>query len=693
MKLALLAAGLASVIAIQAQDLVVFHNPAEAPQSQLTAYLNGIGKKELSARGAELAGLKTRADAERRQQAVREKVLRLIGGLPTVHGPLHARSAGVLKHDDYRVEKIIYESLPGFYVTANVYVPAQGTGPYPAVLMPIGHWEGGKEGDRLIAVGLARKGFVALEYDPIGQGERIQYYDPDTRASKVGSSTTEHSHANLQTLAIGDSVARYRIWDGIRGIDYLVSRKDVDPQRIGCMGCSGGGTLTTYISALDRRVKVAVPACYINSWLALLEGPGPQDGEQVFPHFLSEGLDIADFIELFAPKPWLIESTKEDFFPLEGARQAYEDAKRFYTLFGAEDHLQWFVGPGGHGVPQVSREALYAFFIKWLGNGKGDPAEVPAKLDNPQDILCTSTGQVADSLGSESVYSLNKKRAIEVLAPHPNVPAARLAADIRALTGITIAPGGDAPAVTVLRSLDRDGYKLDVVSYESEPGITIPGVILAPEATGAKPAVLVVDAPSKQRLPDLEDLARAGNVVFAILPRGVQETPPPPRRNEILGDYSDSTRAYVVGKTLVGMRAEDIFRAMDYLVSRPDVDRGKITGFGVGSLGVPLAHAAVLDRRIAGLVLDRTLVSYRMAVDHPVNYGLYDVLVPGVLRKYDIDDLLAALSPRPVTLVDPADQLGKPLRLPHKWPSNVKRTERAPDDPLHQFLPNHGRSD
>ena len=439
MKIALLVALLSSVSAVRAQDLVVFPNPADAPQAQLTSYLNAIGKKELAARSAEIAGLKTRADAERRQQVVREKLLRLIGGLPTVHGPLHTRTAGVLKHDDYRIEKIIYESQPGFYVPANVYVPAQGSGPFPAVLMPVGHYDGGKEGERLVAVGLARKGFVALEYDPIGQGERIQYYDPETRASKVGGSTTEHSHANLQTLAIGETVARYRIWDGIRGIDYLISRKDVDAQRIGCMGCSGGGTLTTYISALDPRVKVAVPACYINSWLALLEGPGPQDGEQVFPHFLSEGLDIADYIELFAPKPWLIESTKDDFFPLEGARQAYEDAKRFYSLFGAEDHLQWFVGPGGHGVPLVSREALFAFFIKWLGNGKGDPTESPVKLDNPKDLLCTPTGQVADSLGGETVYTLNKKRAVEMIAPHGNIPADRLVADIRELTGIAIA--------------------------------------------------------------------------------------------------------------------------------------------------------------------------------------------------------------------------------------------------------------
>jgi hypothetical protein len=395
-------------------------------------------------------------------------------------------------------------------------------------------------------------------------------------------------------------------------------------------------------------------------------------------------------VELFAPKPWLIESTREDFFPLEGARQTHEEARRFYGLFGAEDHVAWFVGPGGHGVPAESREALFAFFIKWLKNGEGDPRETPVKLDNPQDLLCTATGQVADSLGGETIYTLNKKRAVEMIAPHQNKPASLLAQDIRELTAIAIEPGGAPPALTVHRSQVGDGYKLDLVSYESEPGIRIPGLLLVPDAPGARPAILVADSRTKQALAkpngDLADLAKAGYVVLAIQPRGVPETPSPPRRVEILGDYGSAARAYVVGKTLVGMRAEDIIRAVDYLVSRPDVDRARIAAFGRGAEGVPLAHAAVLDERIGRLILEHTLASYRSAVDRPVNRGLYDVLVPGVLKKYDIDDLLAALSPRPVTLIDPADPLGRALRAVHKWPANVKRAERGPDNPLHGYV-------
>lgn len=661
----------------RAQDLTVFDDKNESPQAQLTRYLDAIGRKELDRRAAAIAAITTREQAARRQQQVREKIRSLIGGLPEYHGPLNTRSSGTLKHEDYRIEKIIYESLPHFYVTANVYVPTHGSPPFPAVLMPIGHWEGGKEGDRQIAIGLAKKGIIALEYDPIGQGERLQYYDPDLGTSKLGSCTTEHSHMNGQTLLIGDNFARYRIFDGIRGIDYLQSRNDVDRERIGCAGCSGGGTLTAYISAIDDRVKVAMIACYINSWLNLLAGPGPQDGEQVFPRFLTEGMDIPDFAEAFAPKPMLLESTRLDFFPLAGAERAYGEAKRFYSVFGAEDHVSWFVGPGGHGVPPVSREALFSWFIRWLKNGEGDPKDHPEQLDPPDQILCTTTGQVMNSLGGETVFTLNKARAAEILPPHGPVTTA----DIRQLAAITLKPGGGAPSLQIHKSYARPGYKLETISYESEPGIRIPGVLLTPDGAGRRPAALVVDPRPKEMLAqsggDLEDLVHAGYLVLAIQPRGIPETAAS-RRAGILGDYRDAARAYVVGKTLVGMRAEDVIRAVDYLDSRPDVDHAAITAIGQGTLGVPLLHAAVLDTRITRLVLQQTLQSYRLAIDHPIDRDLYDVLIPGVLKKYDLPDLIAAMRPRPVVLLNPVDQLGNPLRATGRY--------RAPEEPLHEFL-------
>ena len=189
--------------------------------------------------------------------------------------------------------------------------------------------------------------------------------------------------------------------------------------------------------------------------------------------------------------------------------------------------------------------------------------------------------------------------------------------------------------------------------------------------------MLVADSRQKQTT-ELEEMVKAGYVIFAIQPRGAIDTPAAARRNEFLGDYSAAARAYVVGKTLVGMRAEDIIRAVDYLASRDDVDATKIGGLGKGAQGIPLVHAAVIDKRIGRLMLEQTMVSYRAAVDHPIYRGLYDVIVPGVVRKYDIDDLLAAVAPRKVTVISPTDHLGRTLRGQHTWPENVKRDAPRP---------------
>lgn len=694
------------------QDWVVFPRAGEGTHDQLTRRLNELGLRLLEERARRVAGIQTRPEAERRQKEVREKILRLIGGLPAERGPLNTKQLGTVERGDYRFEKIIYESLPGFYVTANVYVPARGDEPFPAILMPVGHSPGGKESERDTAIGLARKGFVVLKYDPIGQGERLQYYDPDLKASKVGGPTQEHSHASGHTFLIGDNVARYRIWDGMRGIDYLLTRKDVDPNRIGCTGCSGGGTLTTYIAALDERVRAAAPACYITSWEELLAKLGPQDAEQTFPRFLAEGLNIADYVELFAPKPYLIASTIEDFFPLEGARQTYEEAKKFYALFGAADRLEWFVGPGPHGVPLQSREAIYSFFIRHLKGGQGDPREQPVELDPPESLLCTETGQVSDSLGGETVFTLNRKRAASLMAARAAASSlddvralrARLAEAIAETAGVSAKAGNAPPEVTVHRRMVRPEYTVELISFEVERGVHITGLLLVPVREGRKPGVVAVDFRSKEAQAaargDLEELAKAGYVVMAIQPRGAPETAPAAPPN-LLGDYSLAFRAAVVGRSLPGMRAEDIVRAVDYLASRPDVDAARITGLGTGAAGVYLLHAAVLDERIGRVVVQQALAAYRLAVERPIHRQLYDVAIAGVLRRYDLDDLILALHPRRVTVINPVDTLGRPLRLAEYRalcgkmlesnqrlgsPDRVAVVYRSARDPLTRFL-------
>jgi cephalosporin-C deacetylase-like acetyl esterase len=676
-----------------AEDYVIFREPANSPREQLTRYLNSIAFKQLDERSRIVSAIRTRTDAENRKKQVREKLLTLIGGLPDYRGPLNVKQFGTVDRGDYRIEKIVYDSLPGFHVTADVYVPTRGAKPYPAILMPVGHGRDGKGGSQQVAIGLALKGFIALAFDPIGQGERLQYYDPELGNSKVGGATDEHSHANGHTMLIGDSVARYRIWDGMRGIDYLVSRNDVDGNRVGCTGCSGGGTVTTYISALDDRVKAAAPACYITSWRELLTALGPQDGEQVFPNFLREQLDMADFIELFAPKPWLIVNTINDFFPLEGARQTYEEARNWYALYGAEDRIAWHIGPGGHGWPKPSREAIYRWFIRWLKNGEGDASEPSYKLNGPETLLVTQTGQVSDSLGGETVFTINRKRAADLM-PRSAPDRQSLTTAARELAVIEARPGATAPKVTIHRTIPALGYRVELLSLEVAPGLHTPGMIAIPDSPGAKATVILADPRPKSETVaaggDFDTLARSGHVVLAIATRGIGEMPAS-GRTSVLGNYGAAMRSAVVGKTLVGMRVDDIIHAVNYLAARPEANKDNVVAFGQGVLGVPMLHAALLDKRIREVVVQDMVGSYRLAVERPLHRGLYDVAIPGVLRRYDLDHVLGALGPTSVTVLNPVDAYGNPLRLDplrkqFESAGHVRFENRSRRDPLSTFL-------
>ena len=239
--------------------------PAQEPAADpLLRWMNNIAQEQLQARERAIAAVRTVSDAERRKVLVRQKILETLGGLPDYTGPLNARVTGQIQADGYVIEKVIYESLPGYYVTANLYRPSQ-PGRYPGVLLQSGHTQEGKAEPQRLAANLALKGFVSLAFDPVGQGEREQTYDSQLKAPAAGWSVNEHIHAGAQSSLVGEGVGRYFIWDAKRSIDYLVSRPEVDPTRLGAAGCSGGGALTTFIGALDSRLKAVIPACFPNS--------------------------------------------------------------------------------------------------------------------------------------------------------------------------------------------------------------------------------------------------------------------------------------------------------------------------------------------------------------------------------------------------------------------------------------------
>ena len=392
-------------------------------QGMVDRYLTGIAKQYWTARAERVARIRTPAGVKERQAYIRAKLLEEIGGFPE-KTPLNARITGTLEREGYRVEKLIFESQPRYYVTANVYVPTTGKRPYAAVLGTAGHSGEGKAAEiyQRAWIGLAKRGFLVLAYDPPGQGERLQYLNADGKSPFNPGGTGEHTMAGRQCLLTGTNIARYMIWDGIRAFDYLLTRPDVDPKRIAVAGNSGGGTQSSYLAAFEPRLAAAAPSCYITSWEKLWSGPGPQDAEQDFAGFLADGLDFPDFLIAFAPKPIHMATAIKDFFPIDGARATYAEARRVFGVLGAADRAGYFEYDDTHGWSKPRREATYRWFEKWLHGREDSGAEPEFKVEVPKDLNCTPTGQVATSLKGETVQSLNRALAERL---YPQRAAAR----------------------------------------------------------------------------------------------------------------------------------------------------------------------------------------------------------------------------------------------------------------------------
>jgi len=630
----------------------------EPAQDPFLNWMDRIAQRHLDQRDREIAAIHSTADLNRRKELVRGKISEMIGGLPKYDGPLNARVTGRLQNESYTIEKVIFDSLPGFYVTANLYRPNQ-PGRYPAVLMPAGHTQQGKPEPQVTAANLAMKGFVALTYDPIGQGEREQTYLRELGRDLAGGSVNEHVQAGAQSILIGESVARYFIWDAKRAVDYLISRPEVDAARIGCAGCSGGGALTTYVGALDPRVKVAAPACYINSYRLLFRGPNP-DSEMSLPAYLSNGLDIADLVELPAPMPWLILATAGDYFTPAGAELVYTEARRLYGLYGAEDSVRFFVGSGGHGTPLETREEIYKWMIRWLKGGQGDFHEQPVKLYTSHELLVTKSGHVNDEPGNRKLYQIIFE---EFQAKKQQRTIPELVAELRRLG---VPSDGSAPAVKVVDESTGPGYRLQHVRFEGEPGVEISGNLYLPLSAERKPAMLLVEdkpmavalhvSKSPATAPLALEMAQRGRVVLELAPR---DSPSSFEGRPWSGNWLANARANLIGRNLPAMRAHDLLRGVDLLAARGDVDAASIRGCAWGVKGIWLLMAAAVDTRIAKVWVDRTPYSLRAALESVLGTHLFDAVIPGFALHWDLEDLVSAMGSRPVMWTDPANWMGE----------------------------------
>ncbi len=611
-------------------------------------YYLDLVRKNFTARKARLEALRTKEDAERYVAGVRAKIAKLFP-FPAEKTPLDAQETGTLDFGSYVMHKIIYYSRPKYPVTGNLYLP-KTTEKVPAVLFLCGHSGNGKASDvyQTCQRALAMKGYAVLAIDPVSQGERLQFLDfPEFK----GSCCWEHNVMGKQLLLTGETMGAWRAWDAVRGLDYLLSRPEVDTTRVGLTGNSGGGTMTTFVNALEDRLTMAAPSCYITTWVHNVENELPADSEQMPPGTLAAGLEMGDFLIARAPRPLVVLGQSNDFFDPRGTRETYEEVRKVYRLLGAEDSIRLTIGHGDHGYSKENREAMYSLFndTAKVAAPAAEPDDV--KLSPEQEIYCAPEGQVRNLPVNKYIREFAAEKASGLAAARKPRTKQELCELMRNLLKLDEA---FIPHYRVLRGRYTDKGIYSRFGLETEPDGRLMSVLklkakntLYFHLPETKKIVLYI--PHLDSQDELSEMSFPDDVtVYGLDIRGIGEcTPsgcdqPEPRDffNEYQFDYHYASLGLMFGKPYLSGKVKDILCAAELLARNGAEIEVQANGQGT----IPALIAALLSGKITSLKLMNAPDSWDSMVRTPVPGYALSVLIPGVLAQTDLPELRKAIA-------------------------------------------------
>lgn len=587
------------------------------------------------------------------------KYKKILGDFPE-KSDLNAQVLGVSQQDGFRIEKILFESVPKRYVTANLYIP-NGDGPFPVAVELCGHGMGGKIPAPRAALLLVQNNIAVLVVDPIGQGERVQFVNHNSESLTRGS-TTGHTLVNAGANLLGTSVAAYEYWDNHRAIDYLVTRSDIDADRIGVFGSSGGGTQTSYLMGLDQRIKVASVCSYFSQRERVLEMYGPSDGCQHVPYEGREQLEISDFVLMMAPRPVLIMSGLYDFVDYWGATQAFAELEKTFAALGSPEKVKMFSIEGGHGMPKPKREALASWFRQWMYNDNTPVVEENSLSIPVEDLQCTSTGQVNTALADKvsfpeyhlSLATEYRKQRVEFLKQDKSF----IDTKVYELLGISSPEEKVSAELTGTgSSRNYDFYKYQLTRTGQMP---VPCVLLIPENVNQKSQVVVIlnDGGKNEFLADqatIDSYINEDQILLLADLRGFGETADPSGLNDTKywnREYRNSMISMHIGKPIVGQRVIDVFSLLDFIDSESSTKNREVILKANGAYGSVAVHAAYLDSRIAKTEIARSIKSYIEVLENPMQRDVYSHVLYGVLKYYDLKDLAELAGKDRIRFVD-----------------------------------------
>jgi cephalosporin-C deacetylase-like acetyl esterase len=628
----------------------------------------------------------TRDELESRRALLQLRLRQSLGLNPwPERTELKDRIVGTLERPGYKIEKLVYEAWAGLPVTAHLYIPDRLEQPSPGLVYACGHWmEAGKLAlpVQSFCAAAATLGIITLVFDPIGQGERLESW---------------RDHGHLNALLIGESQMGWMVWESIRALDYLLSRPEVNSERIGMTGASGGGLNTFFTTAIEDRFACAIPVAYPCTFFAAMQAERDlnwEDGTDVcnqVPQVMSFA-EMSDIASLFIPKPYMILSgTRDKIFPISGARQIAAVIGHNYQLAGIPERFRFSEFDEEHGFQRSLRQAAYGWLKRWLiGDGDGSPIPEPVLnlFPDPYPVeYSTPPTPTPDHVRSQSPTFVPSPGALPgfCFPPHQTVPGEKVLGarikviaeeipersplpdlntdlsdwqvEIKRLIQEILGPFPEkCPLRTRLfNQVWEDGMMAERITFQSEEGITIPGLLIMPEEWN-HPVPFVIYAGEwgkKQGILSglIEEMVQGGFGVLAIDVRGVGET--------ATSDFEAATNLLMLDRPLFGQRVLDVIRAVDFIWERcylaPQIDKGRLAIVGEGVGGLWVLYAAALDGRVAAVAAQNTLFSYTALLNHSVHYPA-SVYLFNVLKSFDLAHVIAACAPRPVYL-HPVDGL------------------------------------
>jgi len=632
---------------------------SETPHGQrLYASLKREARAALDRRERRYEQVKTPEEVRRWQADRRAFFVRQIDGRVPASAP-RAEKVGTLCGDGFHVEKLIYETRPHHHVTALLYLPEGARPPLPGVLIACGHSANGKayEPYQRMGILLAKNGMAALCYDPIGQGERSQILGPGGKP--LYDCVCEHTLVGIGSILLGINTAHYRVWDGIQSLQYLQSRADIDPRRIGCTGNSGGGTETSYLMALDDRIACAAPGCYLTTFRCLLDSSGPQDAEQNLAGQIAFGLDEADYVIMRAPRPTLIcAATRDATFDIAGTWDIFRQAKRIYSRLGYPERVDLAEPDEPHGFTRPLREATARWMSRWLLGRDVLIVEPAFPAFTEEQVRCTPRGQVMFLPGEQSVMEFNRQRGAKLALQRQKLwaemPRAEMLGRVRELIGVWPLSSVGAPRSCTVGKLRREGYCIAKKILTPDPETSLPALDFLPDRRSGE-VYLYLHSAGKQADAGpggpIEALVRQGHQVLAVDVRGIGEIECEHPREWYRALFGPNGRefflAYLLGKSLVGLNTEDIWGCARFLAGdRSRAALPKVRLVATGKLGIAALHAAALEPELfASLTLRDKLPGWADVLAMPVPKEHLVNAVHGALGTYDLPDLIRMLPP------------------------------------------------